>query len=163
MAEHVELSYTLTQREAFDGLRLSGIYKTSGTRAIVETVILAVFCVYFIVSYILWKDLLNLVLAFVSFGVILGVTLVPRLDMLKQSKQPQRPIKLRLYPNKLYVDLEGNTHAIDPSAAKIRLVKAGKEEKLITIMPSDGSLLVIPLRAVPKESLSLVLSLLQLS
>ena len=46
----------MTEKEVYDGLRLSGVYRTTGKRAVVETAILGVFCLFFLVSYVLQKE-----------------------------------------------------------------------------------------------------------
>ena len=84
--QKLEFSYTLTEKEVYDGLRLSGVYRTTGKRAVVETAILGVFCLFFLVSYVLQKETFNLIMTFVSLGVLLALNLVPRLDMRKQAK-----------------------------------------------------------------------------
>ena len=83
---HIEFSYTLTEEEVFEGLKYSGIYKISGKRAVIETSVLAALFLFFLISFLYNKEFFNLVMGLITLGVVLGVTLVPRLDMRKQAK-----------------------------------------------------------------------------
>ncbi len=146
----LQFSYTLTEKEIYDGLRLSGVYRTSGKRAIVETVILAVFCLFFFISYLFQKELFNLVMTFVSLGVLLLLNLVPRLDMRKQAKSCHREVKLRLYPDRFILETEaGSQSVLLDGTSEIRAV-GKKDGKLLIVRIAGGGLLVIPLRAIPE-------------
>ena len=48
-----QFSYTLTEQEVYDGLRLSGVYKLSGKRAWIETILLGVFFLFFLYSFLM--------------------------------------------------------------------------------------------------------------
>ena len=71
---HIEFSYTLTEEEVFEGLKYSGIYKTSGKRAVIETSVLAVLFLFFLISFLYNKEFFNLVMGLITLGVVLGVT-----------------------------------------------------------------------------------------
>lgn len=145
----LEFAYTLTEQEVYDGLRLSKVYKTTGTRAVVETVILGVFFLFFSVSYVLKQEVFSLVMAIVSAVVILALNLVPRFDMKRQAKKGQLDVKLRIYPDKLYAETEkGSQRILLDGSSSVKAV--GKERKLVVVQIAEGGLLIIPERAIPK-------------
>ena len=126
-----QFSYTLTQQEVYDGLRLSGVYKQSGKRAIIESVLLGVFFLFFLVSFLLEWDAFDLGMTLVAGVVILVLNLVPRLDMKRKAKQGLRDVKLRLYAKKAYIDTKAGSQSIDlDGSAAIKAVK-GKEGQLV--------------------------------
>lgn len=148
--QKLEFSYTLTEKEVYDGLRLSGVYRTTGKRAVVETVILGVFCLFFLVSYVLQKELFNLIMTFVSFGVLLLLNLVPRLDMRRQAKRCHREVKLRLYPDKFYMETAAGSQCVLLDGSSEVKAVGKKDNKLLIVHIAGGGLLVIPLRAIPE-------------
>lgn len=155
-----QFSYTLTQQEVYDGLRLSGVYKQSGKRAIIESVLLGVFFLFFLVSFLLEWDAFDLGMTLVAGVVILVLNLVPRLDMKRKAKQGLRDVKLRLYAKKAYIDTKAGSQSIDlDGSAAIKAVK-GKEGQMVTALLPEGGLLIIPVRAIPKEIRGQVLNLL---
>lgn len=148
--EKLKFSYTLTDQELYDGLRLSGIYKTSGKRAMIETGILGAFCLLFLASYF-WKwEIFNLIMALVSLGVLLALNLVPRMDMKKQVKEAEREIRLQLSPLKIQVETKAGLKTIPlDGTSEIKLVgKPGK--KLIVVRIATGGLFLLPLRVFPE-------------
>lgn len=156
----LQFSYTLTQQEVYDGLRLSGVYKQSGKRAWIESLLLGAFFLFFLVSYILDQEGFDLAMTVASGAVLLALNLVPRLDMKRKSKQGLRDLKLRLYANKLYIDTKAGTQSLDlDGSATIKTVK-GKEGQLVTALLPEGGLLIIPVRAIPKEIRGQALNLL---
>ncbi len=146
-----EFSYTLTQREAFDGLRLSGIYKTSGKRAVIETgVLILCFFLFFLSYFLCERETFNLVMSFVSLGLILGLVSVPRLSMYRHSRESGGEIHIRLYEDRFLIGLPKDLKEVllDGSASG-KLV--GKRKELLTFLLSEGGLLVLPVRAIPEE------------
>ncbi len=145
------ISYTLTEQEVYDGLRLSGVYKLTGKRALIESVLLGVFFLFFLVSFLMeWKSF-DLAMTVVSGLVLLALNLVPRLDMRSKAKHGLRDIKLRLYPKKLYVETQAGSQCLElDGSVTIKVVKA-KGGQLLTALLPEGGLLIIPLRAIPKE------------
>lgn len=155
----LNFSYTLTQQEVYDGLRLSGIYKTTGKRAVVETVILAVFCLFFVVSFCLKQEAFSLVMAIISAAVLLALNLVPRMDMRKQAKKGQLDVRIRLYPTKMVVETGDGTQTILlDGSSEIKAV--GREHRLLVVRIAGGGLLIIPERSIPKEIRGQALNLL---
>lgn len=156
----LNFSYTLSEQEVYTGLRLSGAYKSTGRRGLVETIVLVVFCIFFLIAYIRERDTFSLVMALVSAAVAVVLNLVPRLDMRKQAKKGRRDIKLRLYPDKLFVDTQdGSQKLLLDGSSTIRAV-GRKQQRMVVVLMEKGGLLLIPERAIPKEIRGRALSIL---
>ena len=155
----LNFSYTLTQQEVYDGLRLSGTYKTSGKRALIETIVLVVFCMIFAVSYVLKRDVFSLVMAILTAVFVLALNFVPRMDMRKQAKKGQLDVKVRLYPTKMVVETgDGAQTILLDGSSEIKAV--GREHRLLIVRIAGGGLLIIPERSIPKEIRGQALNLL---
>lgn len=158
--EKLIFSYTLTEKEVYDGLRLSGVYRTSGKRAVIETVLLAVFFVFFVVSYVWQPGAFNLVMAAVTLAVLLAVNLVPRMDMKKQAKQCHRDVKLRLTQDRLFLETGAGAQTVLLDGSSEIKVVGRKGEQQLVIFLAGGGLLVLPVRAIPQEMRGQALSIL---
>ncbi len=147
----LQFDYTLTEGEIYDGLRLSGIYKTSGKRALVESILLAVFAAIFLGTYIWKQDVFSLIMAIVSLVLLVLLNVVPMADMKRQVKNCRRDVKLKLYAKSVFIETAdgGQTIALDGTSKRKAVGKKGSQ--LITVRPETGGLLVIPLRAIPME------------
>lgn len=154
----LEFSYTLTEEEVFDGLRLSGVYKTSGKRAVIESVLLGIFAVVFLGTFLWRQQLLDLVIGLVSLGLLAAVLIVPRLDMKKQAKLAQPHVRVRLYEDHLVANggVEDQTIPLR-EGVNTRLVK---DRTLVTLAVKKGGMLIVPVRAIPQELRGKAMSLL---
>lgn len=147
----LQFDYTLTEQEIFDGLRLSGIYKTSGKRALIESILLAVFAAIFLATYIWKQDVFSLVMAIVSLVLLALLFLVPTVDMKRQAKNCQRDVKLKLYAKSVFIETAEGSQTIALDSTSKRKAVGKKGAQLITVRPDTGGLLVIPLRAIPMD------------
>lgn len=68
----IQFSYTLTEEEIYRGLRLSGIYKLTGKRALIESILLVVFFLFFFISFLIDQGTFDLVMSLVC-AVLLAV------------------------------------------------------------------------------------------
>ena len=59
----LQFSYTLTEEEIYRGLRLSGIYKLTGKRALIESILLVVFFLFFFISFLIDQGTFDLVMS----------------------------------------------------------------------------------------------------
>jgi hypothetical protein len=148
MSAYYEFSYELTEEESLKGIRQSGIYKKStGKRAIVESIILAVLTIFFLVSYIVSKNTTELVMSIICVVVFLLLNLMPRLSMRKHAAQGEKNLKLRVYPEQVYVYVGKTTFKI-PINGETKIVINEKSD-IISLLPESRELLVIPKRAIP--------------
>lgn len=158
MPSYYELSYTLTEQEVKDGLLLSGLYKTTGKRAVIETIILAALFVVFIISYVMKQRAFDLIMAFICMLAAVLLNLLPRLDMKKKAQDGEKNIKLRIYKGKIYIYLKEHTLTMELDD-QVRIMRS-EEKGLITVYPKSGGLLMIPERIFPKGSEAHILAML---
>jgi len=151
MASYYEFSYILTEDEIVKGLKASGSYKSMGKRGIIETVILAAFTVFFLVSYFRTGQVLDVVMSGVCILVLTMLNLIPRLDMRKQSRKGQKDVMLRIYPGKIFIYTKDDTITIDIAKSKICYCK---KDEVYAIMMEQGGILVVPERVLPAEGRS---------
>lgn len=111
---------------------------------------LGVFCVFFAGSFVIKRDMFSLCMALVSAVVLLALNLVPRIDMKRQAKKGKRDVKLRVYPDALYVETESGVQRVMLDGSS-QVKNVGKDHSLIVIKIAEGGLLIIPVRAIPKE------------
>lgn len=151
MASYYEFSYTLTEDEIVQGLKASGSYKSMGKRGIIETVILAAFTIFFVVSYFQRGQVFDIVMSGICILVMLMLNLIPRLDMRKQSRKGEKDVLLRIYPGKIYIYTKDDTITIELAKSKIR---CGSKSGVYAIMMEQGGILVVPERVLPAEGKS---------
>ena len=157
----LQFSYTLTEEEIYRGLRLSGIYKLTGKRALIESILLGVFFLFFFISFLIDQGTFDLVMSLVCAVLLAVMNLVPHLDMKRQAKKGIRDVKLRIYQNKFYIDTKTGSQGVDlDGSAAIKTVGRQKDGQLLTAVLPEGGLLILPLRAIPKEIRGQALSIL---
>ncbi|MGI6255824.1 MAG: hypothetical protein ACOYJZ_09375 [Acutalibacter sp.] len=159
----LQFSYTLTEEEAYRGLRLSGVYKgLTGKRAVVETVLLVVFFLFFLGSYLVQRGTFDLAMAVICLILLGALTLVPHLEMKRRAKTNLRDVHIRMTRTKLWATTQAGEELfpLDDGSVTFRVVGKEKDGKLLTgVSPQDG-LLILPVRAIPQENRGWVLSLL---
>lgn len=152
MASSIDLIYTLEEKEAYTALKKSGLYKTSGKRAVIENIILALFAVFFFYGHFSnpggW---FNLVMGIVCVAFIIFINVVPAFDMKKQAKLSSqgKKLKMHLTPNKLTMSDGENSWSIPlDGSSKYKLVD---DDRLILIITPERQMAVLPTRAIPRE------------
>ena len=156
MPSYFEFSYVLTDRETLDGLQLTGAYKKSmGKRAIVETVLLAVMFLFFSGNFIVKRQISDLLFAGLCVLLVGLLHFLPRMQIRKQAAQGEKNLSLRVYPERIYVYIKEKTVQI-PLHADTKL-QVSKDKELMTLEPENGTLLILPKRAIPEEAREKVL------
>lgn len=143
-----DFSYQLDDVEVMNALKTCGIYKTTGKRAVIETVILLAMGVIFLLSFIMrGQQVFDIAMFSLCVVIALVLNLYPRYDMKKRSKDCDKNIKLRVYPEKMYLYAPtGEALHIELKDAKItRAQKVG----IISVMPKAGGLLIISEPKIP--------------
>lgn len=149
MAAYIQISYILTEQEMIDGLRSSGLYKSTGKRAWIETAVLGGMLVMFTVFFILRREWFDFVMAILCVVIGLLLNLVPFLDMKKKARVCEKNIRLRIYPGEAYVYLGQQT--VTMPLNRETKVTYSRKKAVYTIKPQGGGFLVLPERAVPAE------------
>lgn len=155
-----ENEFTLTDAEAYDGLKNSGMIKTTGIRSVVYTVLLLLAMAGFIFSYAVKGNFNDIVFTFISAAVLVIVWTVPLISLKKLAKANANgnSIKFRLYEDCLHILCNDNSWLIElDNSNKIRISK----NVIIIKRLKDNQLFVIPLRAVADRSKERVLGILR--
>ena len=150
MAAAIDLFYTLTEDELYTALKKSGLYKGTGKKMIIEDVLLVIFAVYFVFSFVTDHNVFMLIMAIISVIFMEILTLAPYLSMKKQAKllANGKPIKMHLLPQKMVMDDGEKKWDIKLNeSSSCRII----DDKLITVITPDKQLVIIPVRAIPRE------------
>ena len=157
MASYYDISYTLSDGEIYEGLKNSGFYKTSGKRALFETVILLVLFGIFAVSYVMNRNAFDIVMAVISLAVIVLIAIVPKMSMKKQVNQAERDVKMRIYQDEIMLYAQsGSVQKIILSETSVKKLKSG----LILLIITGGGLLLIPESKLKEQDRDEVIALL---
>lgn len=149
MSSYYELDYVLTPAEIYTGLKKSGLYKTSGKRAVIETILLAAMGIAFLVTFIVRRNPFDIAMFAVCCVVVFALNFLPRHDMKKQAKKGEDTLKLRVYSDRLYVYTKKESIPIELSGnAKVTHLKA---DGLFVVLPQGGGALIVPERAIPDD------------
>lgn len=150
MAAAIDFSYSLEEEEIYKSLKYSGLYKTTGKRAIIENAVLFAMGAMFVASYFQSRSNFNLIIGIICFIFIGVIAIVPTADMKSQAKkQAGKEIKMHLTMNKMIMkdDEDQWTIPLD-GTSKCRIVD---NEKLILIITPDKQLISVPVRALPAD------------
>ncbi len=155
-----ENEFTLTNSEAYDGLKNSGMIKTTGVRSVVYTVLLLIAMAGFIFSYTVKGNFNDIVFTIISAAVLAMVWMIPNFSLKKLAKANANGnlIRFRLYEDCLHILCNDNSWLIElDNSNKIRISK----NVIIIKRLKDNQLFVIPLRAVADRSKERVLGILR--
>lgn len=99
----IKLSYILRQNEIVEGLKKSGFCKTTGKRAIIESVILAASAVLFLFTYFMKNDARSLPISIICVLLIAVIWIVPQQGMKNRAKQlaDGKEIHMEIYPDSI--------------------------------------------------------------
>ena len=154
-----EISYSLTQQEAYLCLEKAGIFKTSGRRAVVYTVLMIIAAAGFFISFLVGQNVNWLVFAIVSLLIIAVIWLVPYFQLKRLAKENAKGnvIKAKITEEKIVIT--GND-----SSWKIPLDQTSRLSQgdgLLVFHTQNKQLFVIPQRAIHPENLQKVQRLVQ--
>ncbi len=158
----LQFSYTLTEEEVYRGLRLSGAYKLTGKRAMVESALLAVFFLFFLASYLMRRGGFDLAMAVICLILLAALNLLPHFDMKRRAKTGMRDVHIRMSTTKLWASTQAGEQVfpLDDGSVRFRAVGKEKDGRLVTALAPEGGLLILPLRAIPQANRGWALSLL---
>ncbi len=152
MASSIDLIYTLEEQEALTAMKKSGLYKGTGKKALIENIILAVFAVIFFYSHFTQKNgWFNLIMAILCVVFLVVLNLIPYLSMKKMARESSKgtELKMHLTVAKITMSDGKNSWSIPlDGTSKYKLVD---NDKLILIITPSRQLVVLPVRAIPRE------------
>ena len=138
------LNYVLHEKEIFESLKISGFCKTMGKRAVIETIILLILTVIFVISSIFNKNYDSLFFAVISLLLIGIIWIVPRQGMKNKAKflANGKEIHVEIYPDEIQIHEGKNSEwniLLDGSSEctimdHIFIIKTPKDQILILPM-----------------------------
>lgn len=152
ITEHLlgEFSYSLTYNEAYHCLKNAGLYKTSGKRAIVYTVLMAIAALGFFFSYIVRNDINWLIFSIISLAVIAVIWAVPAFQLKKLAKinSDGRIIKAKVYKDKILIDANNDKWEISlDTTNRLKIF----DDIYIFYTGEKGQIFVIPTRVLDEN------------
>lgn len=142
----IKLTYVLRHAEVFSCLKHMGFCKTTGRRAVIETVLLAVVCALFIASYFIYGGANNLVLGIFCAVLIAVVWVVPRLGINARAREltTGKSVYVEIFPDAVEVGKGKNEWAIPLDSTS----EYEEFDNMMVLFTPDGKLFTIPMRAV---------------
>lgn len=152
-----ELAFSLTVDEAYTCLKNAGIFKTSGKRAVLYTVLMAIAAAGFFISYVFGQNYNWLIFSVISLLVIAAIWIVPYVQLRKLAKENAKGniIRAKVREDMIEITGENSTWEI-PLDQTSRLSLKGD---LLIFHTENGQLFAIPERAVPKGKLAKIKSI----
>lgn len=141
-----ELSFSLTVDEAYICLKNAGIFKTSGKRAVLYTVLMAIAAAGFFISYIFGQNYNWLIFSVICLLVIAAIWIVPYVQLRRLAKENAKGniIRAKVREDMIEITGENSTWEI-PLDKTSRLSQKGS---LMIFHTENGQLFAIPERAV---------------
>lgn len=141
----IKLSYILRQEEILECLKKSGFIKTTGTRAVAETVILVALAVVFIVTYFLQKNANSLVFGVISLLLIAVIWIVPQQGMKRRAKDlaDGKEIQMEIYPDNIVMGQGEGRWEIPLDGTS-----ESEEDSNLLLIYSQDRTVILPLRCV---------------
>ena len=111
----IRVSYVLTEEEYFKCLKHSGIYKSQGTRGLIEAVVLGILAVIFFVVFFMTGGVSNIVFGCISLIFIAVLLVVPNLHMRSMAKSMAdgKLIEAEIYPDSVEIGRDDGAWKIE--------------------------------------------------
>lgn len=145
----IKLSYTITAEEYFKCLKHSGIYKSQGTRGIIEAVLLGIIAVVFFIAYFLGGSASNIFFGCISLLFIAVLFTVPNLHMKSMAKSMAdgKIIEAEIYPDSIEIGREDGAWEIPLDGTS----KIMEFDNIIMIFADKNRGFAIPERAIDPD------------
>lgn len=147
----IKVSYVLTEEEYFKCLKHSGMYKSQGTRGLIEAVVLGILAVLFFVAFFMTGNVSNIVFACISLIFIAVILLVPNIHMRSMAKSMAdgKLIEAEIYPDSLEIGRDDGAWKIElDGTSQIR-----EFDNIIMIYAAHNRSFAIPERAIEPDFL----------
>lgn len=141
----IRVNYVLRWREIYRCLKGMGYIKTTGTRAVIETVILAAAAVLCLINWFTSHTAEALTLAVVCILLIAVVWVAPELGLRSQAKKRAdgREFSLEIYPDAITVEHAGDEWEI-PLDGETGCAQYGNH----LVLSRERKMVILPLRCV---------------
>lgn len=149
-----DISFSLTVDEAYICLKNAGIFKTSGKRAVLYTVLMAIAAAGFFISYIFGQNYNWLIFAIICLLVIAAIWIVPYVQLRRLAKENAKGTVIRAKVQEDMIEIIGENSAWEiPLNQTARFSQKGS---LMILHTENGQLFAIPERAVPTGKLTII-------
>lgn len=152
-----ELAFSLTVDEAYICLQNAGIFKTSGKRAALYTVLMAIAAVGFFISYVFGQNYNWLIFSVICLLVIAAIWIVPYVQIKRLAKENAKGNIIRAKVREDMIEITG-----EHSTWEIPLDKTSRlslKGNLMIFHTENGQLFAIPERAVSEGKLTKIRSI----
>ena len=136
----IRVSYVLTEEEYFKCLKHSGIYKSQGTRGLIEAVVLGILAVIFFVVFFMAGGVSNIVFGCISLIFIAVLLVVPNLHMRSKAE---------IYPDSVEIGRDDGAWKIELDGTS----RIQEFDNIIMIFADHNRSFAIPERAIDPDFL----------
>lgn len=147
----IRVSYVLTEEEYFKCLKHSGIYKSQGTRGLIEAVVLGILAVIFFVVFFMAGGVSNIVFGCISLIFIAVLLVVPNLHMRSMAKAMAdgKLIEAEIYPDSVEIGRDDGAWKIELDGTS----RIQEFDNIIMIFADHNRSFAIPERAIDPDFL----------
>lgn len=147
----IKLNYELKTDEIFNCLKNFSDYKRKNKKVIVETILLAIVFIGFLLSGIFRNDISGYIFSVISALLIAVIWVVPNLIIKSNAKEISRlgDIYVEIYPDEIIIGNNGIEKSIDLDGNSMFAVT----DDLYVIIPPKGNMVIIPIRAIEPDFL----------
>lgn len=145
----IKLSYVLTAEEYFKCLKHSGMYKSQGTRGIIEAIILGILAVIFFAAYFMSGEASNIFFGCVSLVFIAALLIIPNAHMRSMAKNMAdgKTIEAEIYPDNIEIGRDDGAWKIELDGTS-RILEF---DNIIMIFADKNRSFAIPERAIEPD------------
>ena len=150
--ETIRFSYEISEKQYYDALRLTVDFKISARKLWIETGVAGAFGVLFLITFFMTLDVFSLAMGLLCIALVCVLNILPRLDLKRQARQLPGRAEAELSPEMLRVRL-GEVPLEAPLDGSVTIKQVGNRRtgKLITLFLKGGTLVVVPVEAIPAQ------------
>lgn len=143
----IKLEYVLTKDEIKNCIKKVNFKKGISVRNLVETVLLIIAFVIFIISFFIYGGMLNLILGTISLLVITSIWTIPKIILKNNtlSSLYDKNYFIEIYPDEIIIEKENNEKLLIPMD---QTSEYEEFNDLIIVYTKDKKILPIPLRSI---------------
>ena len=147
----IRVSYVLTEEEYSKCLKHSGIYKSQGTRGLIEAVVLGILAVIFFVVFFMAGGVSNIVFGCISLIFIAVLLVVPNLHTRSMAKSMAdgKLIEAEIYPDSVEIGRDDGAWKIELDGTS----RIQEFDNIIMIFADHNRSFAIPERAIDPDFL----------
>ena len=147
----IKVSYILNKEEILTCLKHSGFYKTTGLRAVVETVVLGLAFLIFFASFCVYTTANNLVMSILSLLLIGAIWLVPHIGMKRRAEElaDGREIAMQIFPDEIQIGEGSRAWSIELDGTS----RLAEMDGILAVFTPEERIAALPVRAIDPADL----------